>query len=636
MKFKSFVYAAMATFLFAACSDSEQLDGTQTAVTTERLADGYVALQINLPTTPGSRAANDQFDDGTANEYKVENGALLLFAGDNEKTATFKTAYDLSLQDYWISAPDKIDNITTSKLVAVKITNPAANNEKLYGLVMINYTGVAKISEKKLTLGGYTGEFTGTFADFVAATSSAPFYKGSGSNASAFFMINAPISSVGDGDIAPTSKNVTTLVEITNSIQPTKADAEAKPASSFFVERAVAKATLSFTATELTDNSMVAPNGKTVELKVGDAEWMLNATNTSSYIVRNMYGRDSATDFLGYKAPGRGYRMVGNAKIGTTIIQPAIDYYRTYWCYDPTYNTAGGLSYKNNNATGFVKAEKENPLYCYENTFDVEHQRHQNTTQALIKVKLQVYVDGEAQDNTTFYTINEKEDIIYVSKEDATAHSISYILQSDEVTNAVNNAFEGVPDANLKIDGSNYSEYLSITFERKDNGRLEATGITFNDDAFVKLGASAPVWAEGDNVGALLDNVNKAYRIAEYKDGVSYYAVRFKHFAGKDVEDLNDLAPWNPNHVGSWSYDYNNYKGVKEAGAENMWLGRYGMVRNNWYDVQVTGVKHLGKPSIEGLEVSSDDIPDDEVEEWIAFNVNILSWAKRTQQNVTL
>ena len=27
-----------------------------------------------------------------------------------------------------------------------------------------------------------------------------------------------------------------------------------------------------------------------------------------------------------------------------------------------------------------------------------------------------------------------------------------------------------------------------------------------------------------------------------------------------------------------------------------MWLGRYGMVRNNWYDLNVTGFNKLGKP----------------------------------------
>ncbi len=66
-----------------------------------------------------------------------------------------------------------------------------------------------------------------------------------------------------------------------------------------------------------------------------------------------------------------------------------------------------------------------------------------------------------------------------------------------------------------------------------------------------------------------------------------------------------------------------------------MWLGRYGMVRNNWYDLNVTGFNKLGKPSIGGLEVDSDSTPDDNVEQWIAFKVNILSWAKRVQ-NVDL
>lgn len=633
MKFKSFVYAAMATFLFAACSDSEQLDGTQTATTTERLASGYLAVQINLPTEPSSRADNDKFDDGTANEYAVNSGALLLFSGANEKTATFKAAYDLSLQDYWISAPDKTDdNITTSNLVAVQVSNPAEATEKLYGLVMLNYTGVAKIVNNELTLTGNTEAFEGTFADFVATTSKASFYTVSGSEATGFFMINAPISSVNDGDVAPELEKVTTLVDITGGIKPTKADAESAPAGSFFVERAVAKATLSFSkdVVSLGDNEMVDKEGQPVTFSVGDVEWTLNATNESSYIVRNMYGGKDAVDFLGYKAPGRTYRMVGKAKIGTTIIQPAVDYYRTYWCYDPTYTTGEGLSYKDNGADDFVTAGTT-PLYCYENTFDVEHQTHQNTTQALIKVTLKL--NGEA---STFYTINDREDVIYASKDDATAYSINYILHDAAILEAIENALKGSgKKISLSLDGENgekYTDYLNIEIARADDGYLKVTEVKFNNKAFTDLeGVAVPVWTD-KNSEDLCTVVNELYRIAEYEGGVSYYPVRFKHFAGTGT---TDLAPWDPSKVGISSYDYDTYTGIKDGGSENMWLGRYGMVRNNWYDVTVTALKHLGKPSIEGLEVGSDPTPDDEVEEWIAFKINILSWAKRTQ-SVTL
>lgn len=61
--------------------------------------------------------------------------------------------------------------------------------------------------------------------------------------------------------------------------------------------------------------------------------------------------------------------------------------------------------------------------------------------------------------------------------------------------------------------------------------------------------------------------------------------------------------------------------------AEANWLGRYGVLRNNWYDISVTGVKGLG--SSEVPEVTTDT--DDELKSYIAVQINVLSWAKRTQ-----
>ena len=101
------------------------------------------------------------------------------------------------------------------------------------------------------------------------------------------------------------------------------------------------------------------------------------------------------------------------------------------------------------------------------------------------------------------------------------------------------------------------------------------------------------------------------------------------HFASSDESD--DLAPWNISATSTptTAEAYPNADGK----AENNWLGRYGMVRNNWYDVNVSAFRKLGKPALPALDVTKDKDPDDKKtsEEWIAFKINILSWAKRTQ-----
>ncbi|MEZ3465399.1 fimbria major subunit [Muribaculum intestinale] len=636
MTFNRFISATMAVALLAACSDKDPLgEGPDNGIGNpgENIGDGYVAVQINLPTNVVSaapRATNDNFDDGTPNEYRVSNGALLLFTAaptDKEGDAVFKAAYDLNLESYWISKPDQTDNITTSNLVAVQVTNPAQTGEKLYGLVMVNYRNVVSIDKDNHTFNivGKSAAFSGKFSDLVNEISDQPFYVGSGSGASNFFMTNAPLSSV-DENTKPEAANVTTLVDITDGIKRTRLEAENAPAGSFFVERAVAKATLSVTA----NNGLnVGTGDNAVHFTADNIEWTLNATNTKSYIVRNM----GDLSYIGYQSPGKPFRMVGNKKMGTTQIQPEVNLYRTYWCIDPNYDTytEGDLTYKEDKTTtDFVKAGSGNPLYCYENTFNVDHQLHQYTTQAIVKVQFKV--EG-ADAAATFYTINDRQDIIYTDKNEVITYPVSFILQDTRVVNAVKKAIEGTGQS-VNITNENYTKYMTIKFERNDDGLYVVTNIEFKDTEFVELGGVKPEINDEDHKKLLID-VNNAYTIAEYDKGVSYYPVRFKHFAGASTTDATDLAPWDADKVGASSYDYDGYTGTKSGNAENMWLGRYGMVRNNWYDLNVTGFNKLGKPSIGGLEVDSDSTPDDNVEQWIAFKVNILSWAKRVQ-NVDL
>lgn len=90
-----------------------------------------------------------------------------------------------------------------------------------------------------------------------------------------------------------------------------------------------------------------------------------------------------------------------------------------------------------------------------------------------------------------------------------------------------------------------------------------------------------------------------------YEKGVSYYYSAFiKHFG-------DDLTPFT-----SGSYTAPNH------------LGRYGVVRNNWYELTVTKVTGPGSPEIP--EPDGGKTPDD-TESWIRCAINVLSWAKRSQ-----
>lgn len=95
--------------------------------------------------------------------------------------------------------------------------------------------------------------------------------------------------------------------------------------------------------------------------------------------------------------------------------------------------------------------------------------------------------------------------------------------------------------------------------------------------------------------------------ISTYLNGEAYYIARIKHF--------NELTPWTPG---------------KAYGTDNeKYLGRYGVLRNNWYELSVKSISNLGYPEVPEVKPET---PDDENDQYINVEVKILDWAKRSQQ----
>lgn len=91
---------------------------------------------------------------------------------------------------------------------------------------------------------------------------------------------------------------------------------------------------------------------------------------------------------------------------------------------------------------------------------------------------------------------------------------------------------------------------------------------------------------------------------------VSIHTHRVLHIISKH---FGSLTPWNSGE----SYGTDNGK----------YLGRYGMLRNNWYDLTVGNVYGPGYPGVPPVDPNQ---PDDENEKYLSVSVKILSWAKRS------
>ena len=629
MKKLSFSMLAMAGLLFVGCADKDVIaesGGQQEEIP----AEGYVSLAINLPTTPSTRAFNDDFDDGDQddlNEYGVNSCLLLFFEGTDEAGAEFICA---DAVEY--SAVDDVDNdnITTSYKVVSKISGydktTGGSSKNLYALAALNYEGVIAYDGDDVTIGTTTvkklSNLYTTIKDVDLTNVGPAGNKG-------FFMTNAVLSNKPGGAISPEGAKITQLATLDKTkICSTKEEARQKPAGEILVERAVAKATL-----RLPESGKVVPEfGEGLEITSADVSWTLDNLEQETYVARNKGTDDYITYRSAKETLTHPWRFVSHTSTkNATSLGTSEDCYRTYWCVDPNYDKSGEMyrysqNPMNQGTDKYTSVGEKNPLYCYENTFDVPHQRYKNTTRAIIKVK----VNG----GNDFYTFNDdkslytEEAILSKAKNEAIERMKNVITPTDLQDGKTFNYADVEFECTLSVTAKDKSCTINKLVIKNANDIFTAE--TFKDPVDVK-----------EKVQTVLDETlaytQANYFVYKYDNGVMYYEARFTHFG-------DELTPWNNGEYSSdetdkpTAGDVNHaYPGCKDESDENKlraannYLGRYGMVRNNWYDVEITAFRNFGSPVEPGGEISSDETPDDSLDEYIAVRIHVLAWAKRTQ-----
>lgn len=577
---------ALTALVLGSCSSEDVIDngGNGSVLPGEK---GYVSLSINLPTTPSTRA-NDQFDDGLEAEYKVNNATLLIFNGRDEASAVFSGAYELgSMSQTTIGG-----NITASYNVTQEITKPGAGN--VYALVIVNKGNVLtndgewKLKGESLT--GKTFDYFRTTAQTLTASELASVTSDAEGS---FFMTNAPLYTKPGGVTNPNGGNAVTLTKInTENIYSTQAEAEDNPAASIYVERAVAKVTVT--------NSNTGSAGSSLTYAI--TGWTLDVTNTKSYIVRNVNG----ADWWSYQATNSNdYRFVGSAAVAAGL-------YRTYWAYDPNYaSLVEGDFTKLEGTTPASLTEVGKNAYCLENTFNVANMNQNQTTRVIVAAKLTM---TGAEESGDFYILDNDKNTIFTKENAVNA------IKAEYLTNPAVVAALQDPTTGLKGSQSIGEADLTVTFDSKENtgGDLTVTEITISEDRKDDFkGGEIPAVLKADGNNDIIAAVNAGKKVSYYKGGVAYYPVMIRHFD-------EDQTPWTAEGK-TESYPNTDNK------AEANWLGRYGVLRNNWYNIDVTAIKTIGSADVPDVYGT----PDDPMESWISVEINVLSWAKRTQ-NVEL
>lgn len=567
--------------MLGSCSSSDDLNGGGTG---KFGADGqgFVNVTLNLPTQPQStsRAINDDFDHGDATEYNVKDATLILFAGADEATAQIKAAYNLSGWKKDLTPSDQIST-TLSKVQKINVIS-ASSTDKIYAFVVLNHNNALQVTPTN-TLKVNGTDFTGTFADLSNKDINTSLTKDN------LMMSNAVIiSKPGSADFS--TEKATTLTDVTDKIYATESEATSHPAANIYVERLAAKVTLG-NATGTSTNTVSVGSGAAKTFAYSLEGWRLANVNTSSYLTRqydntwNGYKSD-ATDFttashVGYD--NNSYRFAGISAIATG------NGYRTYWGKDANYDVAPSFTDGNDEPTLAGGAS----TYCYENTFNVAHQNVKETTCAIVKMKITPdgYSDG------TFFTIDDNKGVVY--------------SKADVKTEIGNRFLAEMGSAYVK---THYYPTVTATITVKDVEFADAAGEVTITKMTLTDGATDQVVSDAD-----LTTFKLTIKVNEFKDGYAYYTILIKHFG-------DELTPWNPSTKTTVSYP--------DPNSEQNWLGRYGVLRNNWYKLDVTGVAAIGASTPGELNVNNDDTPDDNLKRYISCKINALSWAVRKQNTI--
>lgn len=586
MKIKHYFGLAVIAAMTASCSSNEDLGTAGPGNGTNEAGVGYATFTINLPSVSGTRAdaGGAEMNEGTKEEYAVKSATALIFQkyGSDEGSYKFVESVDLptAAADWTDDTKDGIT--TTSKKLVAKLTNVDTKNQ-YYVLVLLNNNKTDGVKVALPTVGQSYNEWNSKIL-----TPSVPDLTPLVTDLAAsgdFYMANAPLN----GTASPT-----TLVNIDKeNIYPTKEKAEkGTSAATVYVERGVAKMTVADPGTKTVKDKATTVDTKS---EVTFNNWALDITNNKTYAVHNIDGLKSDFGDIWKTDPS-------NRFIGTNN--------RVYWGKDPNYdNTDLKLTDKDTErqaefnfitATSeinkdFTKGDIIKPVYCLENTFNLENMYQGQTTRVIFKAK---YAPKDADSKS----LAEKDGTFY------TIGNMTTILNEDKLKKALDDAATSVLPSGYKVDYTNLKTAGSHVITLADIKDADGAILDAGPSSTGKTGTEI-VKAINDKLG-LTDGGGRdeaKVGINTYLEGATYYIARVKHFG-------DAKTPWSSGE--SYGTDNNKY------------LGRYGMLRNNWYELTVGNVYGPGYPGVPPVDPT---LPDDENEKYLSVSVKILSWAKRSQ-----
>lgn len=613
MKLNCFYWVILLALIFFGCTNNEEEDIQGQQPVSKR--DAYTSVTIKLPVVGGTRASTPAHADGEAKEYAVKDLTLLFFRAPD---GVEENEDDFVLSEFLTTLP-ALQVYPGGG--ALNVTLPSGTSTTTDGITQTFSTDaipIDKTSSRVLAILNLKGAFvsmggalTGllkvgnTFKNINNAIQLVSIADLTGDE-NGFLMLSEPVWDTSAG-------RTVTLTKIT----PGSKESAVTNKSYVNVERAVAKVTLAVNETNYTQkegdvySSFEVADGSHKGDKIEILGWLLGNTNQSTYPFRKV-DKEWAT----------GFTSVWNNGI--------LSGKHVYWAEDPNYKDRGSDASPFNNpvletatwnnftvGTATPSSGVYNE-YCFENTCNYDIMYKANVTRLIIKAKYYPNSSNQIGGNNTsdndgtwwsFTSVAAHYSQKHLFRQIAlwiTSHkgALDFPANLDD-GNSID-AAEGSSSIQVTTNADGISATLSST-----NGSwsiaLEKSGTNhYNLDALSYKSNTAG--SETVTMDAALKTTfqNQVGEIQKYDRGICYYEAFIRHFTNEEG-----------GYDTSWSIGNDGY-GVQQ-------LGRYGLVRNNWYKLTLNSIKQPGEPTIP----DDKEVPVDTETAYIDCDISIVAWALR-------
>lgn len=621
MKLKKFFMGLLGAAALTACSSDIPLDNP---ADNPGLGEGenYISVAIQMPAGVGSRATQDSFEDGTAEESEVKNIVFFFFDADGN-------CVDVQKEDN-----PKFEN------PAKPSTNPNITN---YGNVEVRLKAGINYLDGKLgvALNSPSGDATElkakikTLSDFRARTQS---YTAPANNDGSQVMSNSVYFDMPTSDDRPTENKMVDVISITekniytssqkNEIEELYASGE-KERVEIYVERVLAKIVVNKPEFDMT-KYYTYKDGDETKTTITTYD---HVTGSSAEITVKPVVKGMALNVLSPKAAL--IKPIKSDELGYGTGSATLNYKdfkwndpknkRSYWA-TTAFSTETDMGYKK---WSEVKDKGLSGLteYIHPNTQAYEpilaNEGSSLNTKVMVTAELHKFENGDDKgaidlvmfgsdymlaDNFLKYVASViNRDIRAIDWSTANLEVTLTDEERKQIATAVHNAFLG-DDKGYKAD--NLEMVLGPKLEGKPFGGEDWTVIVKVKDGINTPAISGLPDVAALETGSISTQVNKQIntvvasslgkinenRVMYWKNGQTYYYTNIRH-QGFDC--------------------------LVGAGASDF---LYGVVRNHVYKVNLTGIYGLGTPVIDPDRPINPDHPGDQRPSYIQAKINILPW----------